>query len=152
MRIISINCSLEQDVFWNGKAVKTGIFKTSVSGPVPIRFLNLEGDRQADLRAHGGVDKAVYSYDREDYSWWENELQRELAPGAFGENLTTEGLLDREVCVGDTIRAGSAVLQAVQPRMLRKPATPWNLSSGNRVECAFRPWPARCWDLRWIRP
>ena len=66
---------------------------------------------------HGGFDKAVYSYDTEDYSWWNEELRRKLDPGAFGENLTTEGVLDRDICVGDVLKMGTAILQAVQPRL-----------------------------------
>jgi MOSC domain-containing protein YiiM len=104
-------------VFWKGRSVVTGIFKTPVQGPVAVRKLNLDGDRQSDLTVHGGYDKAVYSYAREDYVWWKEKLGRELEPGAFGENLTTEGLNDREVFIGDVLRAGTAMLQVVQPRL-----------------------------------
>ncbi len=97
--------------------LQTGIFKTPVSAPVMVRKLNLDGDRQSDLSVHGGPDKAVYSYDVEDYRYWKSELDRELSPGMFGENLTTEGLLDRNVCSGDVRVVGGAVLQAVQPRL-----------------------------------
>ncbi|MBV9405350.1 MAG: MOSC domain-containing protein, partial [Acidobacteriaceae bacterium] len=79
---------------------------------------NLEGDRQADLRVHGGPYKAVYLYPSEHYAWWKKELPgMELPFGMFGENLTTEGLLETHVHIGDQFRFGSAVLQVTQPRM-----------------------------------
>ena len=117
MRIVSINCSTGKTVIWKGKPVRTSIFKTPVAGRINIGKLNVEGDLQSDLRVHGGPDKAVYSYDLQDYVWWREELKSELSPGGFGENLTTEGLSDHEVCVGDILKAGTAVLQAVQPRL-----------------------------------
>jgi len=117
MKIISVNVSDGKTVRWKGRTVETGIFKTAVNRRLAVGKLNLEGDRQSDLRVHGGTDKAVYSYDWEDYFWWNQALGRELEPGAFGENLTTEGVLDREIFVGDTLRMGTAILQAVQPRL-----------------------------------
>jgi MOSC domain-containing protein YiiM len=104
-------------VTWKGRTVRTGIFKSPVLGKVMIRKLNLETDRQSDLRVHGGPDKAIYSYDFHDYVYWKETLERDLSPGAFGENLTTEGLQDRDVFVGDVLKMGEAVLQAVQPRL-----------------------------------
>jgi MOSC domain-containing protein YiiM len=97
--------------------VETGIFKEPVTGPVAVRALGLEGDRQADLRVHGGTYKAVYAYAAEDYAWWSDQLRRELAPGMFGENLTTRGLDEHDTHVGDVLRVGTALLQAVQPRL-----------------------------------
>jgi MOSC domain-containing protein YiiM len=95
----------------------TGIFKTPVQGRIAVRRHNLDGDAQADLTVHGGEHKAVYAYAEEHYSYWEQALQRRgLAPGMFGENLTTCGLLESTVCVGDIYRIGSAVLQVTQPR------------------------------------
>lgn len=95
----------------------TGIYKEPASGRVRVRRHNLEGDAQADLRVHGGEHKAVYAYPLEHYAHWERELGRSgLAPGAFGENLTTSDLLETEVCIGDVLRAGTAVLQVTQPR------------------------------------
>jgi MOSC domain-containing protein YiiM len=97
--------------------VRTGIWKTPVSGPMHLTRLNLAGDGQADLVNHGGLDKAVYGYPCEHYPLWRRELERpELAPGGFGENLTTEGLLEHAVCIGDRFRIGSAVLEVSQPR------------------------------------
>ncbi len=117
-RIVSVNCSLGRTVVWKDRRVQTGIFKAPVPGPVMVRKLNVDGDRQSDLKVHGGPDKAVYSYDIQDYWFWESEMDRPLPHGMFGENLTTEGLLDREVCVGDVLNAGKTVLlQATQPRL-----------------------------------
>ena len=96
----------------------TGIFKEPVSGPVRIRTLNLHGDRQADLRVHGGHDKAVYAYPSEFYELWRNERPELPFPwGQFGENLTTQGLRDEDVSVGDRFRVGTAELIVTQPRL-----------------------------------
>jgi MOSC domain-containing protein YiiM len=118
MRVLSVNVGLPREVKWRGKPVTTGIYKEPVAGPVRIRTLNLDGDRQADLRVHGGRDKAVYAYPSEFYELWSRE-RRELAfgPGMFGENLTTEGLLDSDVSVGDRFRVGTAELVVTQPRL-----------------------------------
>jgi MOSC domain-containing protein YiiM len=104
-------------VFWKGRSIKTSIFKEPVAGPVAVGKLNVDGDRQSDLRVHGGRDKAIYSYAQENYFLWQQELKPELNPGAFGENLTTEGLEESSVCIGDVLRAGTAMLQVVQPRL-----------------------------------
>ncbi|TAH35510.1 MAG: MOSC domain-containing protein [Planctomycetota bacterium] len=118
MRIVSVNVGLPRDVAWRGKAVRTSIWKSPVPGRVRVRHLNLEGDRQSDLSVHGGVDKAVYAYPSDHYAFWREQLRGvELPWGAFGENLTTEGLLEGEVRIGDRLRAGSAELVVTQPRM-----------------------------------
>jgi MOSC domain-containing protein YiiM len=105
-------------VVWRGKPVTTGIFKEPVAGRVPLRKLNLDGDRQADLRVHGGPDKAVYAYPSEFYELWSRERpELELGPGTFGENLTLEGLLDDDVSVGDRFQIGTAELVVTQPRL-----------------------------------
>lgn len=97
--------------------VRTGIWKAPVDGPVRVGRLNLAGDEQADLVNHGGADKAVYGYPVEHYAPWRRELGRDdLAPGGFGENLTTEGMLEPDVCIGDRFCIGSAVLEVSQPR------------------------------------
>jgi MOSC domain-containing protein YiiM len=118
MRVLSVNVGLPREVKWRGKPVTTGIYKEPVAGPVRIRTLNLDGDRQADLRVHGGRDKAVYAYPSEFYELWSRE-RPELAfgPGMFGENLTTEGLLDSDVSIGDRFRVGTAELVVTQPRV-----------------------------------
>jgi MOSC domain-containing protein YiiM len=98
--------------------VLTAIFKTPVSGAVKVGRLNIEGDQQADLTVHGGFHKAVYAYPHEHYPAWCAELGVDELPfGMFGENLTTEGLSEADVCIGDRFQAGSAVLQVTQPRM-----------------------------------
>ncbi|MCI0415106.1 MOSC domain-containing protein [bacterium] len=117
MRIVSVNCSMGKTVSWKGRTIETSIFKDPVTGRVAVGKTNVEGDRQSDLTVHGGPDKAVYSYALEDYLWWQAELNRALTPGAFGENLTTGGLEERNVFIGDVLRAGTAILQVVQPRL-----------------------------------
>jgi len=105
-------------VVWKGRTVTTGIFKEPVEGPIRVRRLNLDGDRQADLSVHGGPDKAVYAYPVEHYDYWRGELpDMELLWGMFGENLTIEGLLEDKVNIGDRFQIGSAVLTVTQPRM-----------------------------------
>ena len=119
VRVVSVSVGRPRLVMGNGQPVSTGIFKEPVAGPVMIRTLNLDGDRQADLTVHGGPDKAVYAYPSEHYEFWRVELSEESGrpPGAFGENLTTEGLLEAGVHVGDRFRVGAAELQVTQPRM-----------------------------------
>ncbi len=118
MRVISVQVGLPRLVTWHGKQVETGIWKAPVSGRVAVTRTNLAGDRQADLRVHGGRDKAVYGYPAEHYPWWREQLSGvELGWGAFGENLTTEGLREDRVHIGDRFRIGSAELTVTQPRM-----------------------------------
>jgi MOSC domain-containing protein YiiM len=118
VRVLSVNVGVPREVVWRGKPVTTGIYKEPVEGPVPIRTLNLDGDRQADLRVHGGWDKAVYAYPSEFYELWSRERpELKFGPGKFGDNLTTEGLLDGDVSVGDRFRVGTAELVVTQPRI-----------------------------------
>ena len=118
MKITSVNVGLPREFAWNGISVSTAIFKEPVSGPVPIKRLNLDGDRQADLTVHGGPYKAVYGYPSEHYPYWRGELPQQDFPwGVFGENLTTEGLDEVTLFIGDRLRIGSAVLQVAQPRL-----------------------------------
>ena len=118
MEIVSINVGLPREVSWKGKTVSTGIYKSPVEGPVKLTTLNLDGDGQADLSVHGGPDKAVYAYPAEHYGFWREELSdSELSWGAFGENFTTQGLLEEDLNIGDTFRIGSAVVRVSQPRM-----------------------------------
>jgi MOSC domain-containing protein YiiM len=117
MQLVSINTALPQDITWQGKTVRTSIFKQPVAGPVQVHAEHLAGDGQADLRVHGGPDKAVYTYPQEHWAYWQQYLPAaQLVPGAFGENLTTTGLLEANVRVGDCFQIGTAVLMAVQPR------------------------------------
>lgn len=116
--LVSINVGVPRQVEFGGEWVSTAIFKEPVNGPVRVRTLNLEGDRQADLTVHGGVAKAVYVYPSEHYPFWRSELPDIDFPfGAFGENLTTTGLLEHEVRVGDVLSIGTAEFAVTQPRM-----------------------------------
>ncbi len=118
MKLLSINVGLPQEIDWRGETVRTSIFKAPVAGRVRVTTLNVEGDRQSDLSVHGGRDKAVYAYPSEHYAFWRTELPgTELPWGMFGENFTTEGLLERNVHIGDRLRAGSAEFIVTQPRM-----------------------------------
>jgi MOSC domain-containing protein YiiM len=118
MKIVSLNVGLPQTVLWKDQEVSTAIFKVPVKGSVRLRQLNLDGDRQADLRVHGGKVKAVYAYPSEHYAFWRNELPDMNLPwGMFGENLTTEGLLEQSTQIGDRFRIGTAVVMVTQPRL-----------------------------------
>lgn len=118
MQVVSVNVGKPRNVQWRGQIVRTGIFKEPVSGIRPVRRFNLDGDAQADLTVHGGRDKAVYGYPSEHYDFWREEWPRDDYPwGIFGENLSTEGLLENRVCIGDQFRVGTARLVVTQPRM-----------------------------------
>ena len=118
MKVISLNVGLPRVVESHGEPVVTGIFKEPVEGPVMLRTLNLDGDRQADLTVHGGISKAVYAYPLEHYEFWRRELpEMELSYGMFGENFTTEGLLENDVNVGDRFSVGEAELMVTEPRL-----------------------------------
>ena len=117
-KVISLNVGLPQTVNFRGQAVTTGIFKEPVRARIKLRRLNLDGDKQADLTVHGGPDKALYSYPAEHYDYWKRRLPNMKLPwGMFGENLTTEGLLEDQVNIGDVFRIGSGEVVATQPRM-----------------------------------
>lgn len=116
-RVVSVNVGLPRDVFWNDRSVSTGIFKEPVAGRVRVRTLGLQGDRQADLTVHGGPEKAVYAYPSEHYEFWKKELGRtSMVWGMFGENLTTQGLLEDTAHPGDEYRVGSATVVVTCPR------------------------------------
>jgi MOSC domain-containing protein YiiM len=118
MKIVSVNVGLPRKVLVNGEVITTAIFKEPIKGRVTLRKLNLDGDKQADLTVHGGVDKAVYAYPIEHYEYWRNELpSKTLHCGMFGENFTTEGLMEDTVNIGDQFQIGSARIMATQPRM-----------------------------------
>lgn len=117
-RILSVNVSLPKVIDFEGQRTTTGIFKEPVEGRVSLRTLNLDGDRQADLTVHGGSDKVVYAYSMEHYDYLHGIFPDLPIPiGMFGENLTVERLIEREVNVGDVFRIGSATVIATQPRM-----------------------------------
>jgi ferredoxin-NADP reductase/MOSC domain-containing protein YiiM len=118
MRLLSVNVGRPRDVAWNGRTVRTSIWKSEVRGRRWVDRLNVAGDAQADLVGHGGEHRAVYAYDVSAYRHWERELGRgDFVNGQFGENFTVEGLPDDEVCVGDRYRIGGALFEVTQPRV-----------------------------------
>ena len=117
MRLLSVNVGTPRQVDWNGRQVTTAIFKHPVDGPRFVGHLNVAGDRQADLAAHGGEHRAVFVYQAESYRYWQEQLGRDFTYGQFGENFTVDGLADDEVCIGDRYRIGTAVFEVTQPRV-----------------------------------
>jgi MOSC domain-containing protein YiiM len=118
MKVLSVNVGRPRDIEWRTEMVQTAIHKAPVSGPVAVTRLNIVGDQQADLSVHGGPEKAVYAYPSEHYAFWREELPGMALPwGAFGENLTIEGLSETAVRVGDVLRIGTTELVVTQPRM-----------------------------------
>jgi MOSC domain-containing protein YiiM len=117
VKLVSVNIGKPKEVQWKDSTIRTSIFKYPVHDRRKVSFLNIEGDEQSDLRVHGGVNKAVYAYDISHYNHWKNILVREdWQYGMFGENLTTSGLLDEQVKIGDVYQIGTAKLQVIQPR------------------------------------
>jgi MOSC domain-containing protein YiiM len=117
MQIVSVNVGTPRIIGRAGREILTGIFKAPLQGPVVVRTLNLDGDKQADLKVHGGIYKAVYAYPAEHYPFWGSIYpELELRWGSFGENLTTVGMNESAVCVGDRFSVGTAILQVTQPR------------------------------------
>jgi len=118
MKLISLNVGIPRQVTYKSELVTTGIFKEPIHHRRILRKLNLDGDKQADLTVHGGLDKAIYSYPAEHYGYWQKELPgMYLSWGMFGENFTTEGLFEDNVNIGDQFQIGSAIVIATQPRM-----------------------------------
>ena len=116
-RIASVNVGAPRDISVGDTTVRTSIWKDPAAGRVAIRGVNLEGDDQSDRRVHGGELKAVYAYAREDLDWWGETLGQAIAPGTFGENLTTDGVDVSGARVGDRWRIGTAHLEVTQPRL-----------------------------------
>ena len=117
MKVVSVNVGKPLEHEWRGQLVRTAIFKSPVEGPVDVRKLNLEGDGQADLTVHGGLDKAVYAYPHEHYLYWQTQLPGyPLALGNFGENLTIEGASEEAIHLGDQLQIGTALFTVTQPR------------------------------------
>ena len=118
MKLVSLNVGLPREVMWRGAKTTTAIYKEPVGGRVALQKLNLEGDRQADLTVHGGEYKAVYCYPLVHYDYWRSELPgQDLPMGVFGENFTTDGLLEESVHLGDRFSVGSAEVFVTQPRL-----------------------------------
>jgi MOSC domain-containing protein YiiM len=118
MKIVSLNIGLPREVQWHGQSVTTGIFKSPTAARIRLRKLNFDGDRQADLTVHGGEYKAVYCYPVEHYSYWKEKLpSRKLPLGMFGENLSTDGMLEDDVRIGDRFAINDAEVVVTQPRL-----------------------------------
>jgi MOSC domain-containing protein YiiM len=116
-RLLSVNLATERSFRYRGRDIRTGIYKKPAGGRVLLRTLGLDGDFQADPSVHGGPEKAAYVYPSEHYPYFRELLRRpDLSPGFFGENLTTEGLLEDGVRAGDVLRIGTAVVQVTAPR------------------------------------
>ena len=117
-RLLSLNVGRPREVAWEGRTVRTAVWKEPVDGRRMVRRINIDGDDQADRAAHGGEHRAVYVYQIDSFRYWEAELGRQdFTPGQFGENFTVEGLADDEVCIGDRYRIGDAVFEVTQPRV-----------------------------------
>jgi MOSC domain-containing protein YiiM len=117
MMLVSLNTGLPREIDWNGRTVRTSIWKRPRDGRVRVAALNIEGDQQSDLSVHGGPAKAVYVYPSEHYEYWRRQLPgMDLPWGAFGENLTTQGFVETDVSIGDTIQIGNAEFLVTQPR------------------------------------
>ena len=117
-RLLSVNVGLPRDVEWQGKTVRTAVWKEAVRGPRVVRRLNVDGDGQGDLAGHGGEHRAVFVYQMDSYRYWQSELGRnDFVYGQFAENFTVDGLSDREVCIGDRYRIGGALFEVTQPRV-----------------------------------
>jgi MOSC domain-containing protein YiiM len=114
--VLSVNVAQMRQIQRHGEMVWTGIWKHPVTGPVAVRGVNVEGDDQGDRSVHGGPDKAVYAYAREDIDWWERELGKKLPDGIFGENLTLHGVDPASALVGERWRIGSVLLEVSEPR------------------------------------
>lgn len=144
--LVSVNVSPPRTVLHAGREVVTGIFKEPVDGRRRIEGVNVAGDAQADRRVHGGPDKAVYAYAIEDYHWWESELGRPVAPGTFGENLTTLGVDVAGARVGEHWAVGTAVLEVSEPRIpcgklamrMGDPDFPGRFADAGRPGCYLR--------------
>lgn len=115
--VLSVNVGQVREVEWRGRRITSAIWKSPVRGRVALRGVNFSGDDQADRTVHGGRDKAVYAYSREDYDYWRNAEGVDTSPGLFGENLTTEGVDLSSVVTGERWAVGSTVLEAAQPRL-----------------------------------
>ena len=118
MKVISVNIGLPREIFYEVRMIRTGIFKVPIAGRARVGALNIDGDQQADLSVHGEPSKAIYAYPSEHYEYWRKELANvELAWDSFGKNLTTEGLLEKDLNIGDRLYAGSVELIVTESRL-----------------------------------
>ena len=150
--LVSVNIGLPRDVTWNGKTVRTAIWKSPVEGRQVVRKLNVVGDAQGDLGGHGGEQRAVFVYRMESYHYWERFLGRnDFVFGQFGENFTVEGLSDNKVCIGDRYRIGDAIFEATQPRIVSHTLMSAGAREGSgqsNEKCNLRNQPYPGWLLR----
>lgn len=118
MKIVSVNAGLPREIVHEGRMIRTGIFKTPITGRVRVNALNIDGDGQADRTVHGGLSKAIYAYPAEHYEYWRKELPEvDFSWGSFGENLDTDGLLEKDMNIGDRLCVGSVELIVTEPRL-----------------------------------
>lgn len=115
-RVVSVNVGRVEEVRWRDRVFRTAMGKRPVEGPRRVGFLGVEGDVQGNRKVHGGRDKAVYAYATEHHDRWREVLGPRVVPGAFGENLTLEGVVEDEVAIGDRFRVGTALLEVSEPR------------------------------------
>src|SRR3569833_233700 len=146
-RLLSVNVGLPREVTWNGKTVRTAVWKFPVAGRAMVRKLNIDGDAQADLEGHGGEHRAVFVYQMDSYRYWGRFLGRsDITFGQFGENFTVDGLADDEVRIGDRYRIGGALFEVTQPRVtcyrvgirMNDPSMPQQLVAHHRPGFFFR--------------
>src|ERR1700674_584185 len=146
-RLLSVNVGLPRDVTWNGKTVRTSVWKSPVGGRRMVHKLDIDGDAQADLAGHGGEHRAAFVHPMDSYHYWERFLGRnDFSFRQFGENFTVEGLLDDEVCIGDRYRIGDAIFEVTQPRVtcyrvgirMKEPRMPALLVEHHRPGFYFR--------------
>jgi MOSC domain-containing protein YiiM len=145
-RVVSINVGLPREATWGGETLTTAIVKEPVTGSRRIEGVNVAGDDQADRTVHGGPSKAVYAYSMEDYAWWSQQLERELPPGTFGENLTLEGIDASTLPIGERWRVGTALLEVSEPRIpcfklawrMQSPTFPKRFAKAMRFGTYFR--------------
>jgi ferredoxin-NADP reductase/MOSC domain-containing protein YiiM len=146
-QLLSVNVGLPRDIVWEGRTVRTAVWKHPVEGRRMVRKLNIDGDGQGDLAGHGGEHRAVFVYQMESHRYWQRFLERaDFSFGQFGENFTVDGLADDEVCIGDRYRIGDAIFEVTQPRVtcyrvgirLNEPRIPALLVSHRRPGFYFR--------------
>jgi MOSC domain-containing protein YiiM len=145
-RVVSVNVGLPSEATWGGQTFTTAIVKEPVTGSRRIEDVNIKGDDQADRTVHGGPSKAVYAYSMEDYAWWSQQLERDLPPGTFGENLTLDGVDASALPIGERWRVGTALLEVSEPRIpcfklawrMQMPTFPKRFAKAMRFGTYFR--------------
>src|ERR1700752_1344396 len=116
--LLSVNIGLPRDITWNGKTVRTAVWKFPVEGRRMVRTLNIDGDAQGDLAGHGGDQRAVFVYQMDSYGYWGGFLSRnDFSVGQFGKTVNADGLVDEEVCIGDRFGTGDVLFEVTQPRV-----------------------------------